>query len=343
MGIVVNGRFLHDRPTGVGRVGRAWLVALRAADPGGCAVWAPRAIRDPLVDRGIGGLTGRAGDVAWEQVVLPLAARDHLVVSLANTAPVARRRAVTTVHDLAPLHEPGWFHPRMQIYARVALAAARRAAAVVAVSQVVADDLVRRGVAPARVRVIHPAVDDRFRRAPPDAVAAVRARLGLDEPYLLCVGAHDPRKDAAFLLRVHLRLLPAFPHRLVLVGAPHPNLGSVTLPELPSVVCPGRVEDDDLVALYTGAAALAFPSRLEGFGLPPLEARACGTPAVVSDLPVLHESTAGAATFVALDDVDGWTDALAAALRGELAAGPVPTRTPADGGRELATVLRALR
>ena len=53
--------------------------------------------------------------------------------------------------------------------------------------------------------------------------------------------------------------------------------------------------------------------------------------------------TAGAATFVALDDVDGWTDALAAALRGELAAGPVPTRTPADGGRELATVLRALR
>jgi glycosyltransferase involved in cell wall biosynthesis len=173
-------------------------------------------------------------------------------------------------------------------------------------------------------------------------VADCLRRLGIDGPYLLLVGAHDPRKDAALLLRVHLRLLPAFPHQLVLVGERHPNLGPVALPPSPAVIAPGRVDDADLVALLTGAAALAFPSRAEGFGLPPLEAVACGTPAVVSDLPVLRESAGGSATFVPPGDAEAWTDALAAALRGDLAPGVPPVRSAADAARELTAVLRGL-
>jgi len=340
--VVVNGRFLHDRPTGIGRVGRSWLTALRDAGTVGLDVVAPPAVTDALVDRTVGGVPGRLGGAVWEQVALPRVARGRTVLSLANTAPLLARPSVTTVHDLTPLVDAGWFHPRMQVYARVTLAAARRAALVVAVSRVVAHDLADRGVAADRVTVVHPAVDAGFRPASAAAVAASRARFGIVGPYLLVVGAHDPRKDAALVVRAHARLLAAYPHQLVLVGEPHANLGSVDLPTWPSIVPVGRVPDDDLVALLTDAAALAFPSRAEGFGLPPLEAAACGTVAVVSDLPVLRESAPTGTTFVAAGDVSGWTDALAAALAGELVAGAAPTRTAADAAAELTRVLEGL-
>jgi glycosyltransferase involved in cell wall biosynthesis len=89
----------------------------------------------------------------------------------------------------------------------------------------------------------------------------------------------------------------------------------------------------------TGAAALVYPSRYEGFGTPPLEAWACGTPALVSDIPVLRESTEGRAVYLPAGDVDAWADAIAAAVRGEIATPAPATRTWADAGRELVAAL----
>jgi glycosyltransferase involved in cell wall biosynthesis len=191
-----------------------------------------------------------------------------------------------------------------------------------------------------RVTVIHPAVDSRWAPAAADDVAALRDRAGLTGPYLVLLGWRDPRKDAATALGAHLRAARVVPHHLVLVSGGSNVFAPVTFPDLPSVVRLDAVDDEQLRVLLTGAAALLYPSRYEGFGLPPLEAAACGTPAVVSDLPVLRESTQGHAAFAPPGDVGAWTEALLAALRGDLPTPPRPTRTPADTGRDLVNALR---
>lgn len=335
--VVVNGRFLRGTPTGLHRVARSLLDASRAAGLD-AEVLAPPGVDDPRVDRVLSAPHGAIGDHVWEQLVLPASAGSRLVLSLANTAPVAARRGAVLVHDLAPLVGPHWFAPRMQVYARVVLAAARRAETVLTVSDVVADQLRERGVV-APVTVVPNAVGDDVRPASPDAVDEVLARLSIRQPYIVFVGWADPRKDVATALAAHRLAARSVPHRLVLTGLAHRNFAPVVVPDLDTIVRPGYVADDDLRALLTGAAALVYPSRYEGFGLPPLEAWACGTPALVSDIPVLRESTEGRATYVAAGDVDAWADAIAAAVRGEIPAPAPSTRTWQDAARLLLTAL----
>ena len=124
----------------------------------------------------------------------------------------------------------------------------------------------------------------------------MRVRFKLPERYLLWVGGlqvPDPRKRVAALARAR-RTMP-----LVLVGAAGPWAR-----ELPDVILTGVVDDDALAAIYTGAHALVFPSADEGFGLPPVEALACGTPVVASDAPALREVLEGRATLTPMDDLD---------------------------------------
>jgi glycosyltransferase involved in cell wall biosynthesis len=155
------------------------------------------------------------------------------------------------------------------------------------------------------------------------------------------VGWVDPRKDVATAVAAHERTVGDHPHDLVLVGSGHPTFASVAQPRGDRIKFLGHAGDDDLVALLTGAKVLLYPSRYEGFGLPPLEAMACGTPAVVSDIPVLRESTAGAARLVAPGDVAGWAAALLEGLRGTLTRPSPPQRTWRSVGAELAAVLPA--
>ena len=96
------------------------------------------------------------------------------------------------------------------------------------------------------------------------------------------------------------------------MGESHDTFAPVQVPDDPTILRAGHLSDTDLVALLTGAAALLYPSLYEGFGLPPLEAWACGTPALVSDIPVLRESTEGLGELLAVGDVDGWATALRA-------------------------------
>ena len=338
--VVVNGRFLRSTPTGLHRVGRSLLDAARTAGLD-AEVLAPPGVDDPRVDRHVAAPRGEIGDHLWEQVVLPYAARDRIVLSLANTAPVAARRGVVLVHDLAPLAGPQWFAPRMRGYGRLVLTAARRAEAVVTVSAVVAAELrARRVTAP--ITVVHNAIDDDLWPATADEVDAVLDRLHVRPPYVLVVGWADPRKDVATALAAHRLATRTAPHRLVLTGLAHRNFAPVMVPDVDTVLRPGYVSDDDLRALLTGAAALVYPSRYEGFGIPPLQAWACGTPALVSDLPVLRESTEGRAVYLPAGDVGAWADAIVAAVRGEVGVPARPVRTWADAGRELVDVLTPL-
>ena len=198
-----------------------------------------------------------------------------------------------------------------------------RATRVIVPTQAVAADTVAYLRLPDdRVVVIPEAVAPALHTRPPETVRRTRERYGLPDDYLLWVGrmAHpEPRKRIAELAHA-ARSLP-----LVLVGAT-----SRWAEELPGVLLTGHVPDDDLAALYTGARALVFPSDDEGFGLPAIEALACGTPVVASDVPALREVLDGRATFVPVGDVAAL---VAAAERATRPAPQPPAWTWADAAR----------
>jgi glycosyltransferase involved in cell wall biosynthesis len=341
----INGRFLGvSSPTGIQRVARSLLAAALPTLGSEASVIAPHGVGDALVNRCIGRSGGPLTGLAWEQVTLPVAARRSVTVSLANTGPLlATGGSAILIHDLAPLTNPEWFHWRMGMYARIALAASRRADLVFVVSHHVADVLTSRGVSAHAIHVVEPCVDPMFTPADPVEVGAVLARLGIEPPYVVHVGAEDPRKNAALLIRCHLSIVDAHPHQLVLVGGRHPNLAPVELSKAPSIRAVGRLDEPSLRAVLTGAAALGYPSLDEGFGLPPLEAQACGTPALVSDIPVLRETSGPTALRIDVDDVDGWTAALLAAIGDELEPPTVPSRQWAESASVFLDALRELR
>jgi glycosyltransferase involved in cell wall biosynthesis len=214
---------------------------------------------------------------------------------------------VVTLHDLVPLKRRGEYL-RSGMRFRLRYLAVQRAVRVIVPTNAVADDAVNVLEIPSeRIAVIAEAVATTLGRRSDEEVQAVRARFDLPERYLLWVGglhAPDRRKRVAPLARAS-RTMP-----LVLVGAT-----GRWARELPDVTLTGEVSDDELAAIYTGAHALVFPSDDEGFGLPPVEALACGTPVAACDIAALREVLDGRAAFSAIDDLDGLVAAAEAATR----------------------------
>ena len=218
------------------------------------------------------------------------------VVWLPAPAPVAVGAApyVLTVHDLSFARRPQDFTPYERLWHRLARPAglARRAAHVVTDTAAVRDE-VRAAWGVERVTVVAPGV-----RRPPEGVAPAAGA------YVLFVGALEPRKDPVAVARAAAAAgVPAWFAGTGRLAGDVAAAGGRLL---------GRAEDAALAALLAGALALVLPSRLEGFGFPPLEAALCGTPSIVSDLPVLRETLGdGGALFVAPGD----DAALAGAIR----------------------------
>jgi glycosyltransferase involved in cell wall biosynthesis len=282
--------------------------------------------------------------IAWEQTALPwelIALRAHVVHGLVNVLPLtARCPGVVTVHDLSFVRLPQSFKPVKRAYlTALCRASVGRAAQVLAVSRQTADDLTSLwGVEPTRIHVAPNGVDGRFAPAPPDLVAAWRAAQGLPERYWLFVGTLEPRKNLGLLLEAFARWrqdagAAGAALQLILAGgqgwyyeAIYARVAELGLTDV--VRFPGFVPDADLPNWYRGAELFIFPSRYEGFGLPALEAMACGTPVLCSDAPGVREVAGAAARQVPVDDVAAWTAALAQladspALRRELAAAGV--------------------
>lgn len=229
---------------------------------------------------------------------------------------------VVTLHDIVALKRRGE-ELRKGLRLKLRYLAVQRASRVIVPTDAVAGDVVAHLRVPReRIDVIPEAPAPAMTVRSPEEVSQVRRKHRLPEEYLLWVGGlehPDPRKRVAELAGAP-RSLP-----LVLVGAT-----SRWAEELPDVTLTGRVPDDDLAAIYTGARALVCPSNDEGFGLPTVEALACGTPVVASDVPALREVLGDRATFVAVDDVPGL---LAAAERVERPAPPPPPWTWDDAAR----------
>jgi glycosyltransferase involved in cell wall biosynthesis len=282
-------------PRGIGRYARCLLTALRETAPPGCALIETHRPRGATVYHSpwIDGAKLRAG--------VP---------------------QVVTLHDLVPLKRRDEYL-RTGLRFRLRYLAVRRASRLIVPTQAVARDATEHlKVSPERITVIAEAPAPAMRPRAEDEVEAVRERYRLPHEYLLWVGGlehPDPRKRIAELAAAP-RDVP-----LVLAGP----AGAWTR-ELPDVTLTGLVTDDELAALYTGARALVFPSDDEGFGLPPVEALACGTPVVACDVPAVREVLGDRAGFV---DVGDYAGLLAAAARAPRPAPPPPAWTWRDAAQ----------
>jgi glycosyltransferase involved in cell wall biosynthesis len=247
-------------------------------------------------------LAHRAGHV-WEQLVLPVQARRvgaQALLCPANLAPLAHPRYAVVIHDAAALRHPGWYSSSYATFQRLVLpAVARRAWRVITVSQFARAEL--RELLGVDAAVVPGGVDARFNPwADPEPA---RRAYGLDRPYVLCVASHTARKNLAALVPAAKTLEV----EVVVAGGHRPQFAREH--GLEALRLLGHVDDALLPGLYAGAAAFALPSLYEGFGLPVLEAMACGTPVVAAAAGALPETCGGAAV---LAEPEG--EAFAAAL-----------------------------
>jgi glycosyltransferase involved in cell wall biosynthesis len=278
--------------------------------------------------------------ILWEQFVQPLALarlRPHLLHSLAFASPLLNPApAVVTVYDLSFRLFPRNFPAAQRLYLGAITAhSCRRARRVMAISQSTKADVIRLlGMSGERVDVALPGVHARFRPQPRAAVESFRQRAGLPERFILYLGTLEPRKNLASLITAFANLQSSNLH-LVLAGAKgwlYAELFRlVERSGLTNVVhFPGFVPAEDLPMWYNAAAVFAYPSSFEGFGMPVLEALACGRLVVTSNVSSLPEAGGEAALQVAPEDVPALTEALRRALNDD---GALAARGPAHAAR----------
>jgi glycosyltransferase involved in cell wall biosynthesis len=224
---------------------------------------------------------------------------------------------VTTMHDLSVLVHPEW-HPadRVRWYERDLQAGVRQTRRFIAASEFTKREMIARlGIRPEIIDVTYQAPRPVFRPQPAEQVRRTLAALRLPERFFLYVGTLEPRKNLPGLLRAYAAL-PADVRRqnpLCIAGGwgwKAEQLRALLSQGFDEVRLLGYVDDAGLADLYTACTALAWPTLYEGFGLPPLEALACGAPVIVSDVTSLPEVVGDAGVRLHPDDLPAWTAAL---------------------------------
>lgn len=223
---------------------------------------------------------------------------------------------VLTVFDLTPLTHPHCHLKSTIDVTRITMRWAKRAKRILTFSNAVKDQLVSWfGFQEGRIIVTPLAPAGHFKPQPRKRVEHVLRKYGLPKPLLIYVGVIEPRKNLVTLLRAFAKLKSSLPHKLLLVGDVgwHGNMTLIEVERLglnDSVIRLGYVPDEDLPALICGADALVYPSLAEGFGLPILEAMACGTPVICSNAPALPEIAEGAALMFEAHDEQALADTI---------------------------------
>jgi glycosyltransferase involved in cell wall biosynthesis len=256
--------------------------------------------------------------IAWARFVLPRNVRaispDVFHGPHYTLPPGLRCPSAVTFHD------PTFFtHPhvhetaKVTYFTRAARSGIRRASRVIAVSEYARSGAIEHGGAePSRIDVVYEGVDlNRYRPA---------ERPASDPPYILFVGALEPRKDVPTLIEAHTRLSErGFPHELVLCGLPAWGVEQIEraiakAPDPARILRTGYVSDEEKIDLYRGASVFVYPSIAEGFGLPVLEAMACGTPVVTTTGSAPEEVAGQAAMLVPPQDPAALADSIARVL-----------------------------
>ncbi|MFN8476120.1 MAG: glycosyltransferase family 1 protein [Anaerolineae bacterium] len=367
MRITINGLFWPMPNVGSGQYLRELLPALRrlapedeytlalvgnaetSEAPAKTVCWQPPLGRDANDD---------VAKTWFEQVVFPRLAADADVAHVPYFAPPLRPSSptVVTVHDIIPLLLPAYRGSALaRLYFRLAAAALPRASHVIADSEHSRRDILAHfDLPPERVTTVHLAVSERFRPAAPEAISRARARYNLPEDFVLYMGGYDVRKDIGTLLAAY-RTLQRCGTGIALVcagGLPRQDTPVTPDPrriaELLGVTVhfPGFIAAEDQPALLSAARAFVFPSRYEGFGLPPLEALACSAPTIVADASSLPEVVGDAALMFPAGNAQALADTLRRllddpGLQNELRARG-PTRADAFSWERAARETRAI-
>jgi glycosyltransferase involved in cell wall biosynthesis len=237
-----------------------------------------------------------------------------------------RRRTVLTIHDLSALRYPELHRPRMARRARVRLPlAAKLARAIITPTEAVKFEVCDQfRLKPDKVSAIHEAPRSLFRPLHREETIEIRKRLGIEDQFLLFVGTLEPRKNLLTLLKAFDQIFrhTSWRPQLVVAGGEgwlmdetFSFMKESGINEHLRLV--GYLNDDELRALYSSCKAFIYPSLYEGFGLPPLEAMACGAPVVASRIPALQETLRDAAILIEPVDIDGLAKAIIDILENE--------------------------
>ncbi len=271
--------------------------------------------------------TGRAPvRIAWEQTALSVdVMRDRLDLlhCPVNVRPlVCFAPTVLTIHDLIFLRYPQSFHSAKRRYLSAMTGwSARHAAHVITVSEATRRDVIDLlRVAPERVTTVYNGVGIQFKPLPSDQTDEFRRKKGLEGPVLLYVGTLEPRKNLPVLLRAFHSIAdePGIEDATLVIGGSKgwyyneifSTADSLGLASSGRVRFLGRVPDEELPLWYNIATACVYPSLYEGFGLPPLEAMACGTPVITANTSSLPEVVGEAGLMLEPDDIAGWAEAI---------------------------------
>lgn len=253
----------------------------------------------------------------WEQVVLSRQTRQGNLWSPSTTGPVYHPNHVVTVHDIAFVDQPDWFSRSFAtVYDLVVARLVRHARHIITVSNFTRERLIEHyGAQPDRVSCVYSGTSDSFQRIGASRATQVVRGLGVpDGPFLVAFRGHDPRKNFDRVIAAWKTVSRRHPEaRLVTFGRVSNAkvfAGSdvVELPE--SVIHVGPVEDYELACLYSASNGLVFPSLYEGFGLPVVEAAACGTAVLTSNLSALPEVSPDDALLVDPQSVSDITQAM---------------------------------
>lgn len=295
--MLINGRFLGARVTGVQRFAREIMTACEAAGLlREAAFLAPQSIAAQMESfaglpvRGSGFLSGHL----WEQT--SLAACGDFLVNLCCTAPVVKQDQLVVLHDIIFARYPQnhtlafrlWYHVMTRLYAR-------RSSVLATVSEASAKEIAGYFDIPLRRIEIIPESGEHILRHTPDV--SVHERFGLHQDgYVLAASSMAPNKNFGGVLRA-METMPVQSMPFVIVGGQNARIFKRHKGKLSGAIEAGYVTDGQLRALYEGAACFVFPSFYEGFGLPPLEAMSCGCPVLVSNRSSLPEVCGPAALY----------------------------------------------
>jgi glycosyltransferase involved in cell wall biosynthesis len=263
--------------------------------------------------------------IFWEQVVAPFAlarAQPDLLHGMAFALPLTwTSPSVVTIFDLSFIRYPGRLSAARRLYLRAIVgASARRADRIIAISESTRQEIMALlGISPDKIDIAYPGVNSNCRPLDRNAVTAFRQQQGLPDRFILYLGTLEPRKNLITLIKAYAALPQRQKVKLVLAGGKGWGYEPVfaLIEELGlenDVITPGYQPGDSLPMWYNSPELFVYPSVYEGFGMPLVEAMACGTPVIASNTSSLPEAVGEAGILVPADDPSAWVDAMSGLL-----------------------------